>query len=291
MIQTTNHTCAHEGTVMLDDENICKFSNSPNNDNSLFAFQFIYETRPHQLDTNRSYCAFVCHLVTDGEAVFGGKWGECTLKKGDLFFCFPSLPFYLRPDPNFCYLYISFVGNSISDILKSMQITRENPVKTGYEELIDVWRPALKKCRPENLSCMAKSMLFYAFALFQIDKQEAMPAAIDAHAVIQKIVEELEQTYGDPDLSLEKLCEQYGYNAKYISRKFRETTGMSFSDYVKSCRIRHACVLLEETNLSVREISGLAGYRDALYFSRVFKNTMLVSPLEYRNKASKTKPQ
>ena len=47
-------------------------------------------------------------------------------------------------------------------------------------------------------------------------------------------------------------------------------------------RIDKACQLLEETNLSVTEISGACGYADHSAFTRQFKATTLIAPAQYR---------
>ena len=95
----------------------------------------------------------------------------------------------------------------------------------------------------------------------------------------------MERDFSNANLSLEQLCRLYGYNAKYICRKFRQIVGVGFSDYLTSCRIRHACVLLAESNFTIREVATAVGYPDALYFSKVFKRIMKVSPSEHRKES------
>lgn len=267
---------------MNDYGNICKFSNAGEVYQDLFAFQFIYETLPKHLGDNRSYTAFCCHLVTEGEAVFHTANGNWKLKCGDIFFAFPSLNFTLESDSDFKYLYIAFVGRHASDLLESMGITREAPVCRGYKDLLNVWFEALEKCSCENLSFMAKGLLYYTFALFKQPLSADTGNAEDYSNIVTKIRDAIEQDYANADLSLDYLCALHHYNTKYISRRFTEIMGVSFSDYTTSCRIRHACALLNESDMSIRDITISVGYRDALYFSKVFKKIMKVSPSEYR---------
>ncbi|WP_375791535.1 helix-turn-helix transcriptional regulator [Microbulbifer hydrolyticus] len=49
--------------------------------------------------------------------------------------------------------------------------------------------------------------------------------------------------------------------------------------------IEHACDLLDCTDLSVGEIAFQLGYDDPLYFSRVFKRVIGLSPSSYRDSA------
>lgn len=262
--------------------NICKFSNTGEAYQDIFAFQFIYETLPQRLGDNRSYAAFCCHLVTEGEAILHMGNEDWKLKSGDIFFAFPSMKFSLESNADFKYLYIAFVGSHVSELLESMGITREEPVCYGYEDLSDIWFDALAKCNTENLSFMAKGLLYYTFALFKQPFFAETRNTEDCKHIVTKIRDAIEQNYANADLSLNYLCALHHYNTKYISRRFTEIMGVSFSDYTTSCRIRHACALLGESSMSIRDIALSVGYRDALYFSKVFKKIMKTSPSEYR---------
>ena len=213
--------------------------------------------------------------------------GHFSIKAGDLFFTFPSLTFTLEGDENFKYLYIAFIGSHATELLASMKITRENPIRCGCGELIDMWFMALNKCHSGNLAFMTKGVLYYTFAcLKQSDRSEKSIGGSDG--VIEQLRETIERDYANADLTLDRLSFQYRYNSKYISRRFRKIYGVSFSDCLVSCRMRHACILLDETNMTVREIAFAVGYRDSLYFSKVFRRIMKTSPSEYRENKQST---
>lgn len=265
---------------MSDSGNICKFSSSMG-ESDFFSFQFIYETEPQKFDRDRSYAAFVCHLVTEGTAVYHTANGSFSLTAGDLFFAFPSTAFTLEGDGKFKYLYISFVGSHVSELLEAMRVTRQTPVRFGMTELNDIWMKGLEHSNPENLSMMTKGVLHYTFAFLMEQEPKEVSAGSCAEAV-EKIRETVELEFGNPSLNLEHLSSLYGYNTKYISRCFRKLVGVSFSDYLLSCRIRHACLLLEESRMTVREVANSVGYQDPLYFSKVFKRIIKSAPGEYR---------
>ncbi len=69
---------------------------------------------------------------------------------------------------------------------------------------------------------------------------------------------------------------------------FRQTTGLTPTDYIKRLRLNHACELLLSTDLPVNVIGEIAGYEDQYFFSKIFKKAIGVTPREYRkNKNSK----
>jgi YesN/AraC family two-component response regulator len=73
-----------------------------------------------------------------------------------------------------------------------------------------------------------------------------------------------------------------GYNEKYITSVFKEQMGVSPSRYVLERRMERAKQFLEEKpDLILKEVSELVGYSDPLYFSRVFKASVGVSPSTY----------
>lgn len=72
---------------------------------------------------------------------------------------------------------------------------------------------------------------------------------------------------------------QYSYN--YLSKVFKDTTGISFSSYVNSIKMETACDYLEDPFVRINEISKKLGYDDPNRFSRAFKNTYGCYPTEY----------
>ena len=59
-------------------------------------------------------------------------------------------------------------------------------------------------------------------------------------------------------------------------------TGEKFSDFLLRVRLEESRRLLGATRKSIQEIAGMAGFPDAAYFSRAFKERYGKSPMEYR---------
>ena len=68
----------------------------------------------------------------------------------------------------------------------------------------------------------------------------------------------------------------------YLSRKFKQVTGMGLNQYITLVRISNGEKLLRESNLSVTEVAECCGYNDSNYFAAVFKRVKGVTPLRYR---------
>lgn len=87
----------------------------------------------------------------------------------------------------------------------------------------------------------------------------------------EQVIRHLSRNYRQP-ISFEELARQLNYSQQYISRKFKEQTGLSPLDYVIRFRMEDAKALLAGTIATQQEIASHVGYPDLIYFSRMFKS-------------------
>lgn len=85
-------------------------------------------------------------------------------------------------------------------------------------------------------------------------------------------------------LSLEEAAAYVGLSASRFSAVFKERTGHSPLNYFNLLKVRKACGLLDDTQLSVSQISLRLGIEDQYYFSRLFSRIMGMSPRAYRTR-------
>ena len=72
-------------------------------------------------------------------------------------------------------------------------------------------------------------------------------------------------------------------NKSYLSQVFQKTMGITYSEYLEQLRVKSAKQLLKTTNKSASEIAEMVGFSSQNYFTKVFKNSVGVSPIRYRN--------
>ena len=63
---------------------------------------------------------------------------------------------------------------------------------------------------------------------------------------------------------------------------FKQPAGYAPIDYFIRLRVHRACLLLDTTDASVKELAAQPGYEDPLYSSRVFRAVNDLTPTEYR---------
>jgi AraC-like DNA-binding protein len=86
----------------------------------------------------------------------------------------------------------------------------------------------------------------------------------------------------DEPLQVATLAAQANISASHFFALFKRQTGCAPIDCFIRLRMQHACRLLDETMLSVKEVAATLGYDDPFYFSRIFKSVNRVAPTEYR---------
>lgn len=96
------------------------------------------------------------------------------------------------------------------------------------------------------------------------------------------------ELHAEDDISIETLAEQAGYSKYYLSRKFKDETGATVTEYIKAARVERAKLLLAATELSIQEIAEKLHFCSRSYFSTVFLQTAGCTPTEYREKGENT---
>ena len=85
------------------------------------------------------------------------------------------------------------------------------------------------------------------------------------------------------DISLEQAADITGYSKYYFTRIFKECTGQTFMEYLRSVRISKAEKLLLNKTFSISTIAFSSGFSSLTTFNRVFKQMKGCSPSEYQN--------
>ncbi len=107
--------------------------------------------------------------------------------------------------------------------------------------------------------------------------KEASPYSIE-----KQVNAYIEANYSDADLNGAKLGQVFHMTPAYLSKLYKKETGYSVLYTLNATRIEAAKQLLEETELSVNEISGRVGYLYSNAFIRFFKKQTGITPGQYK---------
>ncbi|MCM1055518.1 MAG: AraC family transcriptional regulator [Bacteroides sp.] len=135
----------------------------------------------------------------------------------------------------------------------------------------------------ESDSPAKKSMLFAYFMqivvtlsrLYGTAPMQKETAGIAAAAAY------MERHFGE-SITAEKLLDISHYSQRHFIRLFSECYKTSPHKYLQNIRMKHACMLLAQTDKSITEIAASCGFNDSNFFTRTFKNQMKMTPTVYR---------
>jgi two-component system response regulator YesN len=92
----------------------------------------------------------------------------------------------------------------------------------------------------------------------------------------------IHDNYSSHDFGLESMAETYNLSAAYVSRFFKDQTGMNFTEYVSVLRMERIKSLLIHSDQPIKDIVVQCGYMDVPNFMRKFKKLEGLTLGEYR---------
>ena len=105
----------------------------------------------------------------------------------------------------------------------------------------------------------------------------------EAVSVIDRAKEYIEENFRK-DISLDDVSREVDISPYYFSKLFKQETGKNFIEHLTEIRLKNARELLQNSQLSIKEICAESGYSDPNYFSRIFKKSEGVTPSEFRER-------
>ncbi|MBR5586489.1 MAG: helix-turn-helix transcriptional regulator [Clostridia bacterium] len=262
-------------------DNICRFVSVNCSPDPVQTINFVYETKNHTVSGAITEPLYKACIVARGKAKICLGGVEKELKRDDIFFILPAVSYTFYDTENFAYMYISFMGIRGNAIMEQIGINRRNFVFEDFPELCETWKKGINY-KNEVVDILSEGLLMQTFAAIGnrvlMADNRTKEGAGNRMPEIKKYID---INFSDSDLSLEMLAEKFCYNKNYISSAFKKLFGMGVREYLNMVRVNNACVLMEQNDKSVEEIASLCGYGDRMYFSKVFKEKIGVSPKQY----------
>ncbi len=105
--------------------------------------------------------------------------------------------------------------------------------------------------------------------------------------LINQLMEVIENTIDDPNLSVNKLCTKVGLSRAQFYRKLLAITNQKPTEFIRTIRLKKAAELLVNNFGTISEVAYSVGFSNLSYFSESFKKEYGISPHKYRNKYHK----
>lgn len=183
--------------------------------------------------------------------------------------------------------WVHFSGSMINELKNDFDLEKyEVPTSLAFnDQIIELWQEMYSSLIDgyTNESVGYASLCLYRFFSFFIFPNQANKNIQDTQSK-DRFVQSISYMNANVHkrLTTDEIAEFFNYSSAHFSVLFKQKTGLSPIDYFIKIKIRHACQLLTQSNLIIKEIAEKVGYDDPFYFSRIFKKITGNSPIEYK---------
>ncbi len=117
---------------------------------------------------------------------------------------------------------------------------------------------------------------------FRTINRETHDEVPDSNRFARNVREYIGRNFQD-DIALQDIAGAFGYSDVYFCKLFKQNFEVNFITYLNEYRLEKAKELLADPLINIKDISAMAGFRDANYFTRVFKRVTGKTPSDYRS--------
>lgn len=220
--------------------------------------------------------------VSEGVYNLATMLGSFSIKKNEFVIFSPDQTFYNHHiDHQYLhYHFLHFTGYGVSELLKSLELSTDKIYKSNKTStaIVDLFNKVADEFRLYDTFYQTAATARVYLLLTRLSRSTSNPFQRQKlRSSLLYINENLSS-----DLYVETLAKIENMSVQHYRQVFKEYTGLSPNEYIISERLALAREMLSHTTYSVFKISQQCGYPDSLYFSRVFKHRLGVSPLAYR---------
>lgn len=212
---------------------------------------------------------------------------QYTADEGDLIYLSPdsNIKFEFTVDSE--YYWITFGGNSVTELLNKSGICVPNIYRIGvipniYEIICETYYQLLTPSDNSFLRCNEMFMRI----LVSISDNLSSKFQASSNKTINKILPAIQRMhlFFHESHSLDYYANLCDMSISSFKHTFKSILGISPQSYLINIRLERAKTLILTTNDSIKDIAYSVGYDDPFYFSRLFTKKYGISPKKFSNK-------
>lgn len=194
-----------------------------------------------------------------------------------------SYRYFLKDAPDIYWMH--FTGRDCASMLKKWGLQTDEILTPGhYEEYGNLFGHMIRELQLKK-PCYAALSSAYAMQLLALFARNCVfpqtQSTASYHHLIAQAVEQMYAQYATP-MEIKDYAALCNISIPWFIRAFRLTMGISPQQFMIRIRMGKARELLASSPYNISEIAAMVGYDNPLYFSRIFKKNVGVSPKEYR---------
>ena len=213
---------------------------------------------------------YILHYVFEGEGVLRIDDKEFKVKSNSFFLLPPDVLVQYQADEKkpWQYAWIHFHGFKSTEIVRSIGMTRKEPVYVPIEENSQLKDAVINLImyKENEYACIG-----YMYILF--DKMNRWTRHVEKKAgtnlrtmnYMREAIQYINTKYCE-SIMVQQIADHCGVDRAYLSKIFKYATGKTLQEYLIQFRIKRAKQLLKDTDLSVKYVSYSVGYNDPLHF-------------------------
>lgn len=177
--------------------------------------------------------------------------------------------------------WLGLYGRLTYSYLDALGVTPEKPILNidNTKEIESIMEIIFKKSASNDLSdkidCISLLHRFFA------ELAENLQIVQHKNDYIEQAINFIKYNY-ERGISVSDISSNLKLDRSYFTKIFKKETGIAPSQWLSDIRIKKACDLLKNTNLTVNEVAYSVGIFDQFYFSRLFKASTGHTPSSFK---------
>lgn len=122
---------------------------------------------------------------------------------------------------------------------------------------------------------------------------ETTPTELATNRLDQQLLEDsvriIEENMENKEFNIDMWCREIAVGRTRLGAKIKGITGLTLNDFILQIKLRRCAWFLENSDLTISEITWKAGFSSPGYMGKCFKEYFGVTPLQYRNSKNKSR--
>lgn len=232
--------------------------------------------------TNHAHSSWELVYCTSGEGRFCFESGTLPYREGDLMIIPPFTNHRNESEQGFTNIHMNMLDPALH--LKTPLLIRDD----GNHFIRDAFQAAFYHYSSDP---GGRDLLLPLYANLIVGLIQADQSTPRHSPVVEEIAASIILNYPDENYALDDYLRSLPFNTDYLRKLFRQEIGVTPHRYLSDIRLQTAAENLVQDageGSSITEIARNCGFRDALYFSRMFRKKFGLPPSEYQQRFRKT---
>ncbi len=229
---------------------------------------------------------YYLQYLVKGEMAVWLDGGKRLMKPGQAILYYPHTRYHyaMHGPGEVQYYWVHFTGSEAAALAEECRLPNRTLMDVGNSSNIrldfeGLFQDFIVRDSCFSLSTAAKLTAICVELSRRVERAGSSPSETDSR--IYHALSYIHKNYGS-SLTIEQLAGQEHLSISRFRTLFKLRTGLSPMDYLIVLRMNRARQLMAQTDLAVGEIAVAVGYQDQMYFSRLFKKKVGLTPSEYR---------